>query len=297
LKIKEFSILLKAVVEWNLDLSEHQTQFKDLFERLIKVYNWIETDSILYNCFIKLVGVVGELGLNKECLMKELNGVPLIKVLLKRCQALSMKIPHSKHNLASINNGIYAIRHCCKLLEVRMTIKNSKIFQVLENIYPQIHKNKKSSWNHVMIIWLNFFESLSYYEDTEFSTGQIALLCRLVRFENASIKLSALKIIRNNTLKSSLGNILLTSNDFFETIDLAMSENVFDENVSLLLQTILCIATKSEQMRSKFKNSSINRKLKDHLNAIKIKHQLNLNESKATPIMNLVEMINEVLYA
>ena len=126
----------------------------------------------------------------------------------------------------------------------------------------------------------NFFLSRS---------SQISQLCRLIRTDDKEVRNTALKIIRNFSMVSSAGFAVLLSNDFMETIDTILSDECKNLNEKLLiLQTLLCIASKSEQMRSKLKNSPFSRKFKDNL--------MSLETLGDDVILSLTKMLNEILY-
>lgn len=117
------------------------------------------------------------------------------------------------------------------------------------------------------------------------------MLCRLIRIGDEKIGNISLKIIRNFSMKSTVGYVVLLSSDFMETVNMILSydgQNSFEK--MLILQTLLSIATMSEQMRSKLKNSSLNRKLKDQLSA------LQLMNGEQVQVYNLTTLLIDILY-
>lgn len=91
------------------------------------------------------------------------------------------------------------------------------------------------------------------------------------------------------SIKSSLGYAVLQSNDFMETVNNILDNEWKNEHEKLLiLQTLLSLASKSEQMRSKLKNSSFNRKLKEYLASLK--------ENGNVKMFNLTSMLSDILY-
>jgi hypothetical protein len=114
----------------------------------------------------------------------------------------------------------------------------------------------------------------------------------LIRLGDADIGNVALKTIRNFAMKSSIGYVVLASNDFMETVDAIFIENGGDSAAKLLiLQTLLSIASTTEQMRSKLKNSSLNRKLKDQLSFLQ-----NIGDENCQ-VLSLSAMLSDILYA
>lgn len=154
-------------MEWNLPLAQHFQHIKDIFKQVLKVFDWIEADSVLMNCFLNLLQVVSVMDIGRGCVTSEINGKPLIKVILLKTQNLSSKPPHTENNMSLIRNGIAAIKSCSTLIEVRAMLKNAKVFQMLEVLHPQIYTNKKTTWDDVTVEWLKFFEFMSRFEDTE----------------------------------------------------------------------------------------------------------------------------------
>jgi hypothetical protein len=111
----------------------------------------------------------------------------------------------------------------------------------------------------------------------------------LIRVDDKEISKIALKVIRNVSMKSTLGFVMLQSNDFMETVNNILDDEWKSENEKLLvLQTLLSLASKSDQMRSKLKNSSFNRKLRDYLATLKVNENLQ--------IFNLTSMLSDILY-
>lgn len=118
------------------------------------------------NCFLSVFQVVSKMDIGRNCITEQINGKPLIKVILLKTQALSVKPPHTDINLALMKNGIATLKICCVRVEVRMMLKNEKIFQMLDCLHPHIHCTRKSTWDNVTVEWLQFFEYLSRFEDT-----------------------------------------------------------------------------------------------------------------------------------
>lgn len=154
-------------MEWNLPLAKHSADIKNIFKKVLTISDWIDSDSILMNCFLNLVKVVSFMDVGRNCVGGEIDGKPLIKVILVKTQSLSSKPPHTENNMSLIRNGIYTLKCCSHFIEVRAMLKNAKIFQMLEVLHPQINKSKKTTWDDVTIEWLQFFEFLSRFEDTE----------------------------------------------------------------------------------------------------------------------------------
>lgn len=107
--------------------------------------------------------------------MEKISGKPIVNVILSKAQALSVKPPHTELNLALVRNGISALKSFSNFVEVRMILKNAKIFQLLEYFHPHIHKTRKSTWDEVTAEWLKFFEFLSRFEDVECTTRLVLI--------------------------------------------------------------------------------------------------------------------------
>lgn len=101
--------------------------------------------------------------------------------------------------------------------------------------------------------------------------------------------------IRNYSLKVSIGHVLLSSDDFQQTVNSVLTESGDAGEKLLILQTLLNIASKSDQLKSKLKNSSLNRKLKDQLTIMQSDAQFKANPENEQ-IMNLTTMLNQILY-
>lgn len=165
--IKDLCILIKAFTEWELPLSENQAIVQNRFEQALKINDWLNADSTLMNCFLQLLQVVTVMDIGRHCVMQEMEGTQLPKVILKKTQLLSSKPPHTSTSLALIANGIELLKTLSRFVEVRMILKNAKLFQMLEVLHPQIQRNRKTSWDEVTFEWLTFFEFFSRFEDTE----------------------------------------------------------------------------------------------------------------------------------
>lgn len=165
--IKDLAIFLKALTEWNLSLIKNATIVNGIFKQLVKVTDWIDADSVLANCFLNFLQVLSVMEVGRNCIMQEIDGQPLLKIILKKTRAHSVKLPHTKISLALMRNGIATLQCCSQMVEVRMILNNSKIFQFLEVLHPQMQKTRKTTWDEVTIEWLHFFEYLSRFEDIE----------------------------------------------------------------------------------------------------------------------------------
>jgi hypothetical protein len=125
--------------------------------------------------------------------------------------------------------------------------------------------------------------------------SQISLLCRFIRLGNPQMKLLSLKIIRSFALKSSVGSAVIMSNEFIETTDTVLSEPQSYPEKLIILQTLLCVISKSEQSVSKIKNSSLNRKLKDHISNIQLLME-SVDTAEVEQIYELSIMLKNALY-
>lgn len=169
--IKNFCIFLKAVNEWSLSIENIEEEMQSLFNTLVKVHDWINADTVLSNCFLNFIKLLstGDQKIAKTCIMQEVNDAPLLKSILKKANAISIKPPHTENYLGLLRNAIETIEMCSHIFETRMMLKNCKAFQIFENLHPQLLVNKKTTWNDVVIIWLKLLETISRYDDTECS--------------------------------------------------------------------------------------------------------------------------------
>jgi hypothetical protein len=125
--------------------------------------------------------------------------------------------------------------------------------------------------------------------------SHVSLLCRMFRLGNASIRRLSLVIIRNFSLKAPIGNTLLSTDDFKQTVNSIMMDSKDPHEKLLILQTLLSIASKSEQYKAKLKNSSINRTLKDQLAIMQSDSRFQSNPENIK-VVNLASMLNQMLY-
>ena len=294
LMLKDVCFQLKILTDWNLQQSDNR--IKDLFAKILKISDWIDADVIIMNSFLSLVNNLNYTKYGKQCLFENYDGNPVIKAILKKMHKVSSRVPHTDSNRMLLRNGINTIKSACRFLDVRLLLINSKVFQILELIHPQLHRNRRSTWDEIAIEWLKFFEHFSRFEDVDCNNpSHITLFCRLIRLGNPMIKTITLKIIRNVSMKESIGFVILLSEDFKDTVDDVLSNKSYIEEKILVIQTLLSICSKCEQMKSKIKNSSLNRKLKDHLAIMKADSQNLMNEN--IQLYNLTEMLNQLLYA
>lgn len=165
--IKDLCIHIKALTELNTLNNDNIKSVQDLFMKFLEIFDWIEADSILTNCFLHLVQHIGVSKIGKSCVLAEINGNPLIKALLKKVQAISSKPPHTETNLVLLKNGISTIQCCSHMIDVRIMLKNAKILQILEVLHPQLQHSRKTTWDEVTIAWLKLFEHLARFEDND----------------------------------------------------------------------------------------------------------------------------------
>jgi hypothetical protein len=125
--------------------------------------------------------------------------------------------------------------------------------------------------------------------------SNISVLCRLFRIGNARIKKSSLLIIRNFSLRASIGVVLINSEDFRQTVDAILTDSSNIQEKFIILQTLLGIASKTEQLKAKIKNSSLNRKLKEQLTMMEAEAKVKSDEEFAKNVQ-LIQMLLHVLY-
>lgn len=121
------------------------------------------------------------------------------------------------------------------------------------------------------------------------------MLCRLFRLGNAAIGRISLLIIRNLSLKTSIGSVLVNSADFTQTVDAILTDSTDIQEKFIILQTLLSIASKSEQLKAKLKNSSLARKLKDQLTIMQSEVNCQSNPEYIKN-MQLTHMLLQILY-
>lgn len=117
----------------------------------------------------------------------------------------------------------------------------------------------------------------------------------MFRLGNRTIRTKSLTVIRNFTMKSSIGHILLSSDDFPHTVETILTDSKDDKEKLLIIQTLLNIAVKSEQSKAKLKNSPLNRKLKDQLKLMQSNSNLPSNPEKFK-ILQLTNVLVKLLY-
>lgn len=103
-----------------------------------------------------------------------------------------------------------------------------------------------------------------------------------------------MRVIRNSSTKTSIGVVLLNSEDFRNTVDAILTDTADGEEKSLVLQTLLSVGGQSEQCRAKLKNSPLNRKLKDQLSSMREDPRLPRTPSFVS-IYNLADMLRTLL--
>lgn len=165
--IKALCISLKALITWKLPLQTNSKTVLNIFKDLVKIYDWLEADSVLFNCFLSFLQNISVMEVGRHCMMEQIHGKPLLKIILKKIQAFSTKPPHTEMNLTMLKNGLQALKTFSVRVDVRMALKNEKVFEILELFHPQIHCTRKSTWDDVTTEWLRFLEFLSRFEDIE----------------------------------------------------------------------------------------------------------------------------------
>lgn len=157
---------IKAIVEWNLP-PDSTTKIDDFFNKILHVYSWIYGDCLLLNAFINFLQCFNSLKFAKICVVKEHSGASIMKGILKKACELSTTPPHTDANLALLKNILNLFVTYAQSVDVRLMLRNAKIFQMLELLHPQLQKSRKTLWNDVTILWLKFFEKLSLVEDPD----------------------------------------------------------------------------------------------------------------------------------
>ncbi|CRK92761.1 CLUMA_CG006349, isoform A [Clunio marinus] len=158
---------------------------------------------------------------------------------VKAAQDLSMKTPHTDANLTLLKNVLKLLLISSKRIEVRLVLRQAKICSY-----------EITTWDSVIIEWLKFTERFSRYENTKCLKSHVSLICRLFRVGNQKVKLYSLIILRNLSLITSNGNVMLNSNEFIETVTYIIQNDSMapNEEKIIVLQTLLSMSTQSYQM-------------------------------------------------
>lgn len=117
----------------------------------------------------------------------------------------------------------------------------------------------------------------------------------MYRLGNPVIQKQAMVIIRNFSLRSSIGFVLLNSEDFKQTVDVILMESCDAREKILVLETLLSIASQADKLLSKLKNSSLNRKLKDHLRIMDSDLQFQ-SDPENMKVLHLSRKLSKLLY-
>jgi hypothetical protein len=148
-----------------------EAKVQKILIEIIEAYNWIEADLILSNNLVNFLRKFSSLEIVKICTTREIKGISLAKLLLMKAQQISQKTPHTEGGVLMLKNLINTFVSFTFTIEFRLMLRNAKAYNMLEQLHPQLQKNRKSSWNDITLVWMKFFECLSKYEDTECNPG------------------------------------------------------------------------------------------------------------------------------
>lgn len=116
----------------------------------------------------------------------------------------------------------------------------------------------------------------------------------MFRIGNPTIKIISLKVVRNFAIKSSIGHVVMSSEDFKQTVDAILMDSKDSQEKFIILQTLLSIASKSEKSKAKLKNSSFTRKLNEQLAIMQSDPQYSMKPENIN-VMHLTSMLSRLL--
>lgn len=96
-------------------------------------------------------------------------------------------------------------------------------------------------------------------------------------------------------MTSSIGVTLINSEDFRHTVDFILEDSTDLKQKMIILETLLSLASKSEQLKAKMKHSAMNRKLKYQLQVMQSDSKFTSNPENVK-ILHLTSMLHHVLY-
>ncbi len=138
------SIIL-VIIDWKIDLKD--TRLLPFVENLLKVFDWIETDHNLLNCFLYFLNMLCFNPFIKIFIETTDGSKPIFRALFEKILNVSMKKQHTNNELEFLKNGLGLFTNACSFSEVRVLVSNIQYSQVLDS-HPQLGQ-LDSTWDQV----------------------------------------------------------------------------------------------------------------------------------------------------
>lgn len=270
--IQELGLLASLISSWYCRVPMiNLNHVEELLQSFNNVWDWTFHDYHLHLRFLTVLMILSEKSLivckalSTSC---GLNQPPFLQRVADIAKKETTK-PQEKDN-ERLKLAVRVLINCCSCIEGRSLLVKINILSVFESIHPQNLKKEKCLQT-VIPIWLNFYEIFSRYPEGALAK-HLNVLCTLARKQTKSLKLPALKILRNMSFLTTNRAALLTSKDFIYIVKEILDSGNDEEQLTIIV-ALWKIVANSNRHKNEIKNSLVYKKLNDLSNKLAVKNK------------------------
>ncbi|CAH1122246.1 unnamed protein product [Ceutorhynchus assimilis] len=181
----------------------------------------------------------------------------IIAIILKQMDQINQT-----HDLHVLELAFDILQNCCDLIECRLRISQSNLFQAIMKLNPAVTK-RKHPWSNVELLWIKFLKTYTYYPE-----GQTALMKDIDTLEvvialtKSNNRQDALLILRNVSFYRSNKTKLLSSRAFLNLLQTKLANGTRDEK-RMILSIMWTLAANCQKAKIIFKSAHLDVRLEN----------------------------------
>ncbi|XP_030750028.1 rotatin [Sitophilus oryzae] len=196
------------------------------------------------------------------------------------------------HNLCSLELAFEILQNCSDLLECRVLIAKSNIFQAAIKLHPSVTR-RQYPWDSVEQFWLNFLHIYTKYPEGQAAVAKandvLELIISLTSGTKIANRETALLVLRNLAFYQPNRPRLLSSGDFINVLQVKLTHGTVEEKKTVIL-IMWSMAANNQKAKLIFNASKLDVKLENIL-----KHMELLEDSDSSLEVESLSMIHTVL--
>ncbi|XP_066247682.1 rotatin [Euwallacea similis] len=214
----------------------------------------------------------------------------IISVISKEMEQVS-----KSHDLSVLELAFDVLHHCCDILECRVVISKSNLFQAMSRMHPAATK-RQFPWDNVELLWLEFLQTYTRYSEGQSAIAKendlLDVVIGLAHNSKEINRQQALMVLRNVTFYQPNRPRLLSSGDFLNLLQLKLSSGTCEEKKTVVV-IMWSLAANNQKAKLIFKSAKLDSKLENLLKCARLLG--NAGDSYGKDDLELMDLVLSIL--
>ncbi|KAL3273445.1 hypothetical protein HHI36_014889 [Cryptolaemus montrouzieri] len=212
---------------------------------------------------------------------KSASSLSLLHVLVEKISR-EMDMLSKTHDILPLRLCFNILSNSSSVLECRVCITKSNLFQGLNKLHPALTKRQKP-WEMVELIWLEYLQVFTVYPEGQMYLGKLPDVLDLIIILTQSLKeknrRAALTILQNIAFYTPNRTRLLTTPNFISTLREKLESGSNREKI-IVINTIWALAANNMKAKTVLKSARLDTKLNEALKKIQILNDNSVSEEE-----------------